>query len=382
MSIREPLETVLLEARSRAAEIESGGRLPADLIDRLAATEVFRLWLPKHLHGYEAHVLEVLEAIEQASYHDGATGWCVMIGCTTSLNAAFLPPAHATAIFGDPKAIAGGFGMPAGVARIVEGGLRVTGEWAWGSGSSHATCMGGGVRIVDTDGQPAALADGGRTAFVFFDRDDVELLDTWHVMGMKGTASTDYRVQEAFVPEGRWVSFGTGGEPTSDSPLYRFSFFGALALGVASVTIGLARRAIDELIALGAKQPFGSSRSLAERGSTQAELATAEAGVLAAKALIRDVVESGWDTAEREGAMTGEQKRQLRLAANHAATASVRAVDICHAAAGGTAVYETSPLQRVFRDVHVAKQHGMIAPRLMEPLGRMAFGLPTSTAQF
>ena len=153
-------------------------------------------------------------------------------------------------------------------------------------------------------------------------------------------------------------------------------------MGVASVTIGLADRAVQELIDLGGKTPAGSSRSLAERPAIQADLASAEANVRGAKAFMRSIVDQCWDAAATQGFMTNEHKRSLRLAANHAVQQCAAAVDICYRAAGGTAVYETSALQRVFRDVHVATQHGMVAPRLMEPLGRMAFGLPTSTAQF
>ena len=102
--------------------------------------------------------------------------------------------------------------MPAGQARVVEGGLEVSGQWAWGSGTNHCTWIGGGVRVVDDAGEPAATADGATTPFVFFDRSDVELLDTWQVAGLEGTASTDYRVERAFVPQGRWVQL-VGGTP-------------------------------------------------------------------------------------------------------------------------------------------------------------------------
>jgi alkylation response protein AidB-like acyl-CoA dehydrogenase len=178
------------------------------------------------------------------------------------------------------------------------------------------------------------------------------------------------------------VSFAAKPEPVVDSPLYRFSFLGALGIGVATVTLGLARRAIDELVALAEKVPAGSSRGLAERATVQAELATAEAAVRSASAFARETVAECWDAAAEHGSMTDEHRRLLRLAANNAAERSAHAVELCYRAAGGTAVYETSSLQRVFRDVNVATQHGMIAPRLLEPLGRMRFGLPTDTRQF
>ncbi len=376
------LTAVASDANDRSTEIEAARRLPQDIVDGLIDSQPMRIWVPARYGGVEGSVLDLVDALELASYHDGATGWCIMIANTTALNGGYLAPEFGEQIFGDPRAVTGGFGMPAGAGVAVDGGIEVSGRWAWGSGSSHCTWIGGGVRIVDESGAPSRLADGTAVPFVFFDRDDVELLDTWHVMGLKGTGSTDYQVTKAFVPTGRWVSFTASPEPVVDSPLYRFSFLGALGIGVASVTVGLAKRAIDELVLLGQKKPQGSSRSLAERATVQADLSLAEAAVRSASAFVREVVEECWEAADQTGSMSGEQKRLLRLAANNAAERSAHAVELCYRAGGGSALYETSPLQRVFRDVNVATQHGMIAPRLLEPLGRMRFGLETDTRQF
>lgn len=388
MSIPERTDDVLtsLELASRAAsarsdEIEDNGTLPTDVVDSLIDSGVFRLWVPTEYGGLQADIQTVLKAIELAAYHDGAVGWCVMIGCTTSLNSGHLAPHYAQEIYGDPRGVTGGFGRPAGKGVATDdGGIRVSGQWAWGSGSSHCTWVGGGVRIVDSSGESASLPDGSRAPFVYFRRDEVELLDTWHVAGLKGSGSTDYVVDNVVVPEGRWVSM-TGESPVIDGPLYRFSLLGALAVGVASVSLGLAARAVDELVALGTKVPDASRRTLAERATVQADLAQADANVRSARAFVAETVAGCWESAE-EGQIGDEDRRLLRLAANNAVERSAAAVDLCYRAGGGTAVYRTSPLQRIFRDVHVATQHAMTAPRMMEPLGRMLFGLPTSTAQF
>ncbi|MFV0524397.1 MAG: acyl-CoA dehydrogenase family protein [Acidimicrobiales bacterium] len=376
----EAFAEVCAAAGSRGAEIEQLRRLPRDLVDDLIGTGVFRLWVPRAYGGAQADIQALLDAIEQAAYHDGSTGWCVMIGGTTALNAGYLPAEHAQEIYGDPRAVTGGFGRPVGRAVAVDGGLRVSGHWSWGSGTSHCTWIGGGTRVVDEAGDPARLADGTVAPFVYFPAGEVELDDNWHVMGLKGTASVDYRVADAFVPEGRWAGMGAG-PAVVDDPLYRFSLLGALGLGVATVTLGLARRAIDELAELGTKVPDASSRSLAERAPVQADLARADASVRSARAWMAEVVGAAWDAAA-DGKIGDEEKRRIRAAANHAAAASAEAVDRCYTLGGGTAVFADSPLQRIFRDVHVATQHAMIAPRMWEPLGRMLLGLPTSTAQF
>ena len=93
-----------------------------------------------------------------------------------------------------------------------------------------------------------------------------------------------------------------------------------------------------------------------------------------------DAVSDAWETLEQTGRAGDEQRRVLRLAAAQATRTGARAVDLCYHAGGGTSVYETSPLQRVFRDVHVATQHGMVADRMLEPIGRLRFGLDTDTS--
>ena len=361
----ERVEPVGREAAGRSAEIEQLRRLPDDLVAALVGTGLFRAWVPARYGGEETDALAVLDAIEALSFHDGATGWCAMIGATTSLTAAFLPPAFAQEIYGDPLAVTGGFAMPAGRGVRVEGGIVVNGRWQWGSGTSHCTWIGGGC-----------VVEGGGAPFVFFERDQVELLDTWHVAGLKGTGSTDYAVVDAFVPDGRWVHV-LAAEPVVDGPLYRMPFMGLLSLGVCMVALGLARRAQHELVELaGGKRPAGSAKTLAERQVVQAEVARAEAAWRSARAFVREVVEEATAVG-----VTDEMRRRLRLAATDATWRSAQAVDRMYSAGGGSSIHEAHPLQRVFRDVHVATQHGMVADRTYEPVGRMALGLPTDASQ-
>ena len=369
------------EADARAAEIEALRRLPDDLAAKLVDTGLLRQWVPARYGGGEADVSTVLDAIETLAFFDGSTGWVAMIGATTALAAGYMAPEWATAVFGDPRAVAGGYAMPSAAARPVDGGLRVTGRWQWGSGTAHCTWIGGGCFIVDGDGQRAARPDGLVAPFVFMPADEVTLLDTWRVAGLKGTGSTDYEVSDAFVPEGRWVQF-LNAAPVVDAPLYRFPFLGALALGVSSVALGLARRAHHELVLLaGGKRPANSSRVLAERALVQVEVAKAEAAWRSAGALLREVVAEAWAAAQAASGLTDEHRRRIRLAATNAVWRSAEAVDLMYHAGGGSSIHENSPLQRVFRDVHVATHHGMVAERVYEPLGRIALGLPTDATQ-
>lgn len=367
-------------ADERAVEIEQLRRLPDDLAGGLRTLGFARAMVPHELGGGEWSVADTVDAIERVAYHDGATGWCGMIAATTSLISGHLPPDWAETIYGAADAHTGGFAAPVGRAQADGDGLVVSGRWQWGSGTHHCTWIGGGALIVDGNGDPAPLPDGTVAPFVLFPADAVTFHDTWHVAGLKGTGSGDYAVDAEVVPAGRWVQIG--GTARIDRPLYRFSFLGVLAVGVAAVGLGLARRAADELIDMaGGKRPQGSAKTLAERPVVQAALADADARRRAARHLLDHAVAEAWRLAEGDAAMDRTRTRiGLRQAATHAMTTSAAAVHACYTAGGGAAVYETSPLQRVFRDVHVATQHAMVAPRTMEVVGRARLGLPTDVS--
>lgn len=368
------------DLRARSTQIERLGSLPDDLVLAMRDEGAFATWIPRAYGGPERSALEGLQTIAQVSEADGAAGWCAMIALTTSMISYLLPPIHAKEIF-HPQAITGGFAAPMGVARPVENGLRVTGRWAWGSNVRHCTAIGGGVRLVDSDGASTPRADGLSHPYVFFDPADVQVLDTWQVAGLEGTGSNDYQVNDVLVPEGRWVELGRT-TPVVDGPLSRFPLFGLLALGVASVSIGLARRALTETVALATtKRPQGSRKVLAERPTTQIDVARAEATVRSTWSFMADGVGRAWETATAGDPLSVEQRRSLRLAATDATSRCADAIRTLHLVAGGADVYRSSPIQRCFRDVHVATQHAMVAERTYELVGRVALGLDTDTSQ-
>ena len=364
----------------RSAEIEALGALPVDLVDAILPTGAFRLCVPDDLGGPGVAVTESLKVFEEYAYHDGSVGWCVAIGATTSVLASYLPDPHAADLFGDPGAIGGGFVAPRGRATPVEGGLRVSGRWQWGSGVKHCTTIGGGCLVVGADGRPEPRSDGLAAPFVFMDPDDVELIDTWDVAGLAGTGSVDFEARDVFVPEGRWVQLDAMA-PVRDNVWSRFSFYGLLAGGVAAVAAGIARRSIDELVDLAAaKKPQGSTRTLAGRAATQAEVARAEARLAAAWTLLLDAVDDTFRDARAGRSSTVDQRRRIRLAATHATQTAADVAASMFRTAGGAAVYRTSPIQRCLRDTAVAAQHAMVAPRTMETMGRMRLGLDTETS--
>lgn len=369
-------ETMAPIIAARADEIEAARRLPADLAREMAKAGLFRLIVPEMYGGGQAPAADIVAAIERVAMADASAGWCMMIAATTALNAAYLPADHARAIYGDPLGITGGVFAPLGKAERAGDVLHVNGRWAWASGSQNCDWLLGGCLMIE-NGDVKRLPNGAPDhRMVFVPAREVELIDTWHVIGLKGTGSVDMQITGVEAPYDRSVSLITD-KPRVEGALYAFPAFGLLALGIAGVALGNARGAIDAFKALAtAKKPVGGRKSVAERGHTQMEMAKIEADLSAARAFLFDEIGAAWRRAEEGGEIPLEQRARLRLAATHAARVGADVSRVCYDLSGGSAVYATSALQRRFRDGHVATQHIMVQPLTYETVGRVLFGLP------
>lgn len=353
--------------RARSDEIESGRRMPADLAADMAKAGLFRILTPAAYGGLEVSPQDYIDTLTHCAQDDAAVAWVLMIGTTTSTMAAGLSPEWARRIYGDnPNVITCGVTAPIGRAEPIDGGYRVSGKWPFGSASEVADWICGGSLVAgDNSGLPHLM---------LFPRAEVTIHDTWHTSGLCGTGSHHIEVSDAIVPDGRFSVLGKRG--AIDTPLYQFPTLGLLALGVSAVAVGLAERAIEAFTELaGGKTPTGSAKPLALRGSAQSDLARSIADVRSARAFVADRVGQAWVAAQAGDRMSKVTRAELRLAASNAAWRSAEAVDRLYHAAGGSAIYHTSPLQRCFRDVHVATQHIMVAQPTFEVVGRVELGL-------
>jgi alkylation response protein AidB-like acyl-CoA dehydrogenase len=302
-----------------------------------------------------------------------------MIGATTGVIAGFLPEREAREVFATPETVVGGVLHPRGTAQVVEGGYRVSGRWPFASGCRHCAWLLGGA-LVKEDDRPRLRADGSPEArMMIFPAREVEIIDTWSVSGLRGTGSHDIAVADVFVPRQSTVWFSTD-RPRAPGPLYALPMLGLLASGIAAVALGIAGGAIADLTTLAsAKTPTGSRRPLAARPAVQAEVARSTAAIGAARAYLLATLGEAWKQAERGEAFTAADRARIRLAATHATRESTRVVDRMYEAGGGSAIYDTSPLQRRFRDVHVATQHVMVAEATWELGGRVLLGADADT---
>jgi alkylation response protein AidB-like acyl-CoA dehydrogenase len=368
-------------AASLAERIEHERALPPELLGELLDAGLLSMCLPCVLGGREAEPREMALALEQLARGDGASAWCAMIASTSSLLGAFLPAAEAARIYAGGRAVTGGVFAPRGHAQRREDGFLVSGRWSFVSGVGHCAWVMGGCVVHDGE-QPELLPGGGPDVrLMLMPIESVEVIDTWSVAGLRGTGSHDIAVADLLVPAERAVSLFSD-RPLHPGPLYAFPLFGLLALGIAAVALGIARGAIEDLVELaGGKTPSGSAKPLAARATVQAEVARAEAALRAARALLLEEAAASWAAAASGGPIDTERRLGLRLAATHATRTSATVATAMYEAGGGTSIYDSCPLQRRFRDAHVATQHMMVAPTSWELTGRLLLGLPTDTAQ-
>jgi indole-3-acetate monooxygenase len=355
-------------ARGLAGRIDAERRLPTELVDALGDSGLLRAGAPTEVGGLELPPGTALRCAEAVARGDASAGWCVSIAITSSLLVAYLPVSSRKELFGDGRGVAAGVWAPRGTARHVSGGVVVSGRWAFCSGITHADVLFAGCMLDD---QPHVVA---------LPKSDVQVLDTWHTLGLRGTGSHDSVADEVFVPADRVLSISDG--PVIDRALYRFPPFGFFALCITAAAMGNARAAIENLVEVAAAKKSGTSaRTLAERGPTQAAVAAAESALEGARALYYQAIDDAWQASQRSEPVPIDARTRLRLAATHGVRTAATVVSSMYDLAGGSAIYDDSPLQRRFRDAFTATAHFQVNEASRELPGRLLLGLPTNTAQ-
>jgi alkylation response protein AidB-like acyl-CoA dehydrogenase len=371
--VQQRLEALGPKIRERREEIERSRRLPRDLVDALRQTGLFRLPVPRAIGGDEAHPRDILLAIETVAAADGSAGWCAMIGSANNLASGYLNERGARELFPDPSVVWAGVAAPAGKARPVDGGYRIEGRWPFASGSTHAEWLWGGCMVTE-NGQPRMTAHGPQVIHACVPMKQVQVHDTWFVSGLAGTASNDVSVQDAFVPE-QWVFNLFDAATHRPEPLYQLPSIGWFVSQVATVGLGIARGALDELVAIAqTKVPTFSPTVLADRPAMQIDLAHAEAALAGARAGLFDSIDDLWQTLRDGKPLTPRQIALNRAAANHAAETGASVARTAGVLAGGSAIYASASHQRHTRDAEAVLHHFTLAPHVWEDAGRVLLG--------
>jgi alkylation response protein AidB-like acyl-CoA dehydrogenase len=365
------------EIDAAADEIERTRRIPEALLGRLHDARLFRMLLPRSVGGDETEPGVYVAAIEELARHDASIAWNTFALNSASLIAAYLEPAAGRAIFADPRSVVA-WGPPnASRARAVDGGYRLTGRWDFGSGCRQARWIGAHCHVLEADGALRLNRFGRPTVrTLLFPADEVTLLDTWQTIGLRGTASDSYCVNDLFVSE---AFSSTREDPTlrrERGPLYAFTMQGLYATGVASVAFGIARAMLSEFIQLASrKSPRGLSR-LADNAVVQAEVARAEARLGSARAYLIETLTTIYAHADDVAPIEVADRARVRLACTNAIQGAAEVADFAYKAAGVDAIFPGSPFERRFRDMHTLSQQIQARGAHFEPVGQILLGVP------
>jgi alkylation response protein AidB-like acyl-CoA dehydrogenase len=366
----------------RSTEIEAARRLPADLLAQLKQAGVFRMLVPRSHGGLEIDFPSSMEIIEELAAADGSVGWTVMIGCETPQFLALLPRDRFDFYYASgPDLIVGGGFAPRGSAEIADRGYLVNGRWAFASGCQHADLLMGNCAVLDNGAPRPALFPGTQEVrAMLFPKDQVTILDTWHTAGMRGTGSHDIQVENLRVAAADTFDIFFG-RPTVAGPLNAEPTLYAL-LHICAVAVGIARRSLAEVVALaaGQKRRLYTGAAMAEMTLVQHRVGEADTALRAARHLLLDETRTVWDHARAGTPVDPGTRTRIMGSAAWVARSATTVVDACYTAGGGSALYETSPLQRCLRDIHTLTQHAAVNENMISRAGAALLGhLPAFT---
>jgi alkylation response protein AidB-like acyl-CoA dehydrogenase len=357
------------------ASFDRDRKLPDTVFRALAAAGLFRLWLPTAMGGPELSPAEFMHVVEAASAMDGSIGWIVANGGGMSRVGGYLPESVAGEWFSDPLAFIVSATGAVGSAQPVAGGYRVTGRWPFGSGASHATRFMGlsAVRDGSDTGQPPICC--------YFAREQVTIHDTWHVSGLRGTASSDFEV-DVFVPAEHSHDF-IAPPPSQPGIIYRIPGLSIFPWSIAGTPLGIAGGAVAAFTkqAMQGKSRPGTAR-LVDREMVHSVVGRAEAILGAARAFLKEAVTELLTALDEEGDRLMRARARLRIACAYAAEGSVSIVQMLTTEAGASSIFESSRLERAGRDINAAVKHIAMSPQSYMVAGRLRLGLDPGTMRF
>jgi alkylation response protein AidB-like acyl-CoA dehydrogenase len=358
------------------AQIDAGRELPAPILEALHVARLFRVTLPRELDGAELALAELAELAETVATGDASVAWCLGQSWGCALSAAYLDPDAAQRVFGPRDAVLAWGAGAQGRALAADGGYRISGRWGFASGGWHATWIGAHCKVYEADGTPRLDAAGrhvSRTALL--PRDAVSLGDDWHVVGLRGTRSEGYTVEDRFVEAALTLDRETRGECRLDRGLYRFSTTQVYASAFSGVALGIARACLDRLLQLARHKTPRGAGAMRDSAVVQSRLAELEATLGSARAYQRQALERAWDAAERTGATAPADRAAIRLATTYAVGQATDVVEQVYRLAGATAIFDSQPFERRFRDAHAVSQQVQGRFTHYETVGRLMLGL-------
>ena len=362
-----------------ADAIEQTRRLTSPVVSALIENGLYRALLPRSLGGSEAEPQMFMQMLEEVAKADASTAWCLGQNSVCAMVSAYLDAATAREMFGAPTGILA-WGSIGGEAHVVPGGYRVTGRWDFASGVRQASWLGAHVFVVDADGKRRRRSDGAsEVRTILFPLTSATLYDVWNVIGLNGTGTDSYSVNDLLVPDRFAVLRDDPTALREQAPLYRLTSYFVYAMGFAAVAVGVARAALDAAIDLARGKTSFGIKPMRENNAVQATIGRNEGSLRAARAYLYTTMGEVWrEVSAPGGAFTDAHRTALRLASTWTIHQAAAVVDVAYHVSGSTAVYNSEKFERRFRDIHAITQQLQARDTHYETVGEAILGNPVN----
>ena len=339
-----------------ADEIERSRRLTPNVTAALVENELYRALLPRTYGGHEVPLEIFMQMQEEIAKADASTAWCLGQCAVCAMTAAYLEPDAANEIFNTPPGILA-WGAINHEVKVVPGGYLANARWEFASGSRQASWLGSHVRVIEPDGTPRKKKDGSpEIRTILFPITSATMYDVWDVIGLKGTGTDAYSVENLFIP-GKFAALRDDPNAVIEKgPLYKLTTNAVFSMGFAATSLGVARATLDAATDLArSKIPQGLS-AMRENNAVQGQIGRTEASLRAARAYLYSTATEVWRDLERGEPVTEAHRIAIRIAATWTIHQSAAVVDTAYHMSGATAVFAKNPFERRFRDMHAIAQ--------------------------
>ena len=357
--------------------------LTPEMVDALVDQDLLRMLLPKSMGGQEVDLLDYCRACEAVAWADASAAWFVNQSNVSAASSAAAMPHEAAARMFEGQRAGLAWGAKHGNSRAirVEGGYRLSGTWSFASGGRHTRHLGAHSAVQNPDGTPHMRYGRPDDRSFLFLRSDAKIVDDWHVLGLRGTGSDSYTVEDLFVPDEHAPARDVPDERREKGPIYPVGSTLLYAMGFCSVTIGVARRMLDAYLDLArGRHSRAAPTPMARNNAVQREMAVLEARLSAARAFLHEAVRQVYD-ASKAGTLDLDLRMRLRLATTWGMNEATDVSIACYRGAGTAAIAEKAPFERRFRDAMSASQHLQAMWPMAEMVGRHLIGTE-NTVQF
>ena len=357
-----------------ADEIERTRRLTEPVVSALIENGLYRGLLPQSLGGAEAPPEVFMQMLEEIAKADASTAWCLGQCSVCAMTAAYLDSDAANEIFNTPPGILA-WGAVAREVHAVPGGYRVTGRWDFASGSRQASWLGAHVQVVEADGTRRLASNGApEIRTILFPATSATMYEVWDVIGLSGTGTNSYSVDDLFIPEKFAALRDNFSALREKGLLYGITTYTMYGLGFGAIALGVARATLDAAVELARGKASVGIKAMRENSAVQGLIGRTEGNLRAAHAYLYGSAAEAWRDLTRSGSLSEDHRTALRLASTWTIHQAASVVDAAYHMAGATAIFRANPFERRFRDMHAIAQQIQARDNHYEDVGKAMLG--------